>query len=208
MAGKEFFHSDNPFNEMLTRVFNLLELNLLWIIFSLPIITVGAATAALYTLCFRMLSNQETSIFKEFVRSFKENFRPSIPYTVTLLVTGTVLAADFHILGASGGSAQGILYGICLVLLVAFAAIFSYAFPLFARYENTFSGTMNNAWRLAASKIPQTLALLAIHCLPWILLLSVPDIFFHIFWIWIFAGVAVGAYLASMLLRPVFTGLG
>ena len=67
MAGKEFFHSDNPFNEMLTRVFNLLELNLLWIIFSLPIITVGAATAALYTLCFRMLSNQETSIFKEFV---------------------------------------------------------------------------------------------------------------------------------------------
>lgn len=29
MAGKEFFHSDNPFNEMLTRVFNLLELNLL-----------------------------------------------------------------------------------------------------------------------------------------------------------------------------------
>jgi hypothetical protein len=66
---------------------------------------------------------------------------------------------------------------------------------------------MNNAWRLAASQIPQTLALLAIHGLPWILLLKVPGIFFHVFWIWIFAGEAVGAYLCAMILRPVFEKL-
>ena len=55
MAVKDIFKSDNPFNEMLTRVFNLLELNLLWIVFSLPIITLGASTAALYAVCFQML---------------------------------------------------------------------------------------------------------------------------------------------------------
>ena len=207
MAVKDIFKSDNPFNEMLTRVFNLLELNLLWIVFSLPIITLGASTAALYAVCFQMLDNRETSIFREYVKAFKINIRPSIPYTLTLLAGGAVLLSDLHILGTGEGGASGILYGCCLALLAALAAVFSYAIPLLARYENSFVRTMNNAWRLAASQIPQTLALLAIHGLPWILLLKVPGIFFHIFWIWIFAGEAVGAYLCAMILRPVFEKL-
>ena len=207
MAVKDIFKRNNPFNEMLTRVFNLLELNLLWIVFSLPIITLGASAAALYALCFQMLENRETSIFKEYVKVFKNNFRPSLPYTLTLLAGGVVLLADLHILGAGEGGSSGILYGCCLVLLAALAAVFSYAIPLFSRYENSFVGTMNNAWRLAATQIPQTLALLAIHGLPWILLLKAPGIFFHVFWIWIFAGRAVGAYLCAMILRPVFEKL-
>lgn len=208
MAGKDFFKSDNPFNEMLTRIFNLLELNILWIVFSLPVITAGASTAALYTVCFRMLSDRETGIFREFVGSFRKNFRSSIPYTLAVLIAGGILVADLHILGRSGGGAQGILYGICLVLLTAVGAVFSYAFPLFSRFENSFAGTLNNAWRLAASKIRETLILLAVHGLPWVLLLLVPEIFFHIFWIWVFAGGAVGAYISSMILNPIFDKLG
>ncbi len=207
MNAKDFFRGDNPFNEVMTRIFNILELNLLWIVFSLPVITVGASTAALYTICFRMLSDRETSIAREFRKAFKDNFRQSIPCTLTFLAAGGILAADFHILGSGGGSAQGILYGCCLALLAAVIAVYAYVFPLLSRYENTFAGTMNNAWRLAASKLPRTLVLLVIHGLPWALLLLVPKIFFHIFWIWVFAGGAAGAYLSSMILAPVFAEL-
>ncbi len=207
MTKQELFRGDNPFNEVMTRIFNLLELNLLWLIFSLPVITVGASTCALYTLCFRILSDRETSVFREFIKAFKENFRQSLPYTLTLLVAGGILAADFHILGGDGRSTQSILYGCCLVLLAGAVAVFSYAFPLFSRFENTFGGTMNNAWRLAATKLPQTLVLLLIHGLPWALLLLVPEVFFHVFWLWVFAGEAVGAYLSSMILAPVLAEL-
>lgn len=207
MAKQDFFNSDNPFNVMLTRIFNLLELNLLWILFSLPIITIGASTASLYAVCFRMLSDREAGIFREFVKNFRQNLRQSIPYTLTLFLAGGILAADLHILGQSEGSMQSILYGFCLVFLAAVLSVFSYAIPLLSRYENSFTGTMNNAWRLAAVKIPQTFLLLIIHGLPWVLLLFVPGFFFHFFWIWVFAGGAVGAYLSSVILRPIFAEL-
>ena len=207
MARKDFFRSDNPFNEMLTLVFNLIELNLLWLLSSVPLITIGASTSALYRLCFRLLAGRETSVIKEYGKTFKENFVPGIPYSVAMLLFGGILAADFHILGGDSGRLPGIFYGICLVLLSAGVSVFSYALPLFSRYENTFAGTMNNAWRLAASKLPRTLVLLLIHGLPWALLIIVPGIFFHVFWIWVLAGEAVGAYLSTMVLRPVFDEL-
>jgi uncharacterized membrane protein YesL len=207
MAKKEYFRIDNPVNETLTWVFNLAELNLLTVICALPVITAGSSLAAMYTMCFRLMSGQEESIRKGFFTAFKENFRKSIPYTVSMLVCGGILLADFHILGGNSQAASSVLYGCCIVLLVACVAVFAYALPLFSRYENSFRGTMNNAWRLAVTQLPQTILLLLIHCLPFVLFLFLPAVFFRIFWFWLIIGGSVERYLASIVLRPVFSRL-
>lgn len=202
-----FFQDDHPVNEALSFVCSLLELNLLWLVCSLPVITIGASSAALYSMCFRLLEHREGRVAAEFWKCFREQLRSSVPYTLTLLAGGIILILDFHILGRGNGSWDGIYYGVCLFLAAAFLAVMCYAIPLFSHFSNTFAGTMNNAWRLAAAKLPLTGLLLLIHCLVPALILSAPSVFFGIFWIWLCAGRAVSCCLASRALRPLFREL-
>lgn len=60
--------------EKLTKIANLLLLSLLWVIFSLPIVTLGAATSALYASVYHCLIGERTALFKTFLRTFKHSF--------------------------------------------------------------------------------------------------------------------------------------
>ena len=69
-----FLSADSKFMITLSRFTDLIILNLLFLVTSIPIFTIGAGCAALYTLSFRMLRNREGSIVKDYFRAFGENF--------------------------------------------------------------------------------------------------------------------------------------
>ena len=66
---------DNPLMRFLSKVADVLTLNLLFLVCSIPIFTIGASTTALYYCFFKMKDNEEGYLFKKFFKSFKENFR-------------------------------------------------------------------------------------------------------------------------------------
>lgn len=200
----KLFQSDNPYNEFMTMVFNLIELNVLTLVTSLGVITIGASITALYTVMLKIVRNEGGSISREYFAAFKSNFKSSIPYTVILLVITALLAADFHILGSAE---SGFLYGCCVAVMLIAIAVFSYVFPLNAQFENTVRNTFNNAWRLALVQFPRTIVITAMKCVPFFIFLLHPEIFSRIFWIWMLIGGALVAYASTLLLVKVFDKL-
>ena len=74
---KGIFGFDSPVMQKLALLTNLILLNFLWIICSLPIITMGAATTAMNSVIFQYLDSGNDAVIKPFFKAFVSNFRQS-----------------------------------------------------------------------------------------------------------------------------------
>ena len=68
------FSPDSKFMEIFGRITDLILLNILFLITCLPVFTIGAATAALYTMCFRLMREEYSGIIKPYFKAFRDNF--------------------------------------------------------------------------------------------------------------------------------------
>lgn len=88
------FDPDNVVWSFLLKVYSLLLAGLLWFFCSLPIITIGPATIALYTYCFAVLDDRESYLFKSFFSTFAKSLKQGIAVTLLLLLIGAFLFFD------------------------------------------------------------------------------------------------------------------
>lgn len=204
MPGKKIFQQESMFTSVMTRIFDVVLLDILCVIFCIPVITAGASVTAMYYVMMKMVRNEEGGIVRSFWKAFRDNFRQSVPVTLLFAAAVGILAADLHILGRGGLNGAGIMYGGCIVLFVFAAAVFSYAFPLLARFENTVRNTLANAARIAVTHLPHTAVILLVNCIGPVWFLVSPETFARIFWIWLLAGIGISGYINSLLLVRVF----
>ncbi len=112
------FSYDGPVMGALMKLGDCICASALWLVFSIPIITVGASTTALYTVCCRCIRRGEGGMWNTFWGAFRENFkRSTILWLIALLVLA-VLTADVLVLRSIrlSGGAMGILYWPSLAL--------------------------------------------------------------------------------------------
>lgn len=207
MAFKDTFRGDSAYSQIMTKVFDILWLSVLSILCCIPVITIGASLSSLYYVMLKLVRDEETAVTRNYFKAFKENFLQSLPVTLILLVIIGILAADFHILGQGGNQSTSVIYGCCVVILLAATAVFSYVFPLMARYQNTIRKTFENAARLAASHLWQTAVMVLVNLFPlgWFLISA--ETFAAIFWIWVFVGLGIQAFVNSLIIRKIFDKL-
>ena len=93
-----FFSYESKFSQMMIKLSYSCWLNLLWLICSIPVFTLGAATTALYDVSLKIVRDEETSITRQFFRSFCRNFRQATVLWLILLAAGLLLAVDGWIL--------------------------------------------------------------------------------------------------------------
>ena len=93
-----FFSVEGPLFSGLGRLADLFWLNILFIVCSLPIFTIGASTTALYYVTLKMVKNEEGHITKSFFRAFKENFRQSTLIWLMVMLVGALLFGDYLIM--------------------------------------------------------------------------------------------------------------
>ena len=87
---------DNPIMRGMGRLADFIILNLLWVVCSIPIITIGASTTALYTVMLKLVKNEEGYIAKGFLKAFKENFKQATVIWLILLVAGLLIGFDLY----------------------------------------------------------------------------------------------------------------
>lgn len=202
------FHYENPFIQFLVRVGDLMILNLLFILCSLPVVTLGASLTALHRVTQNMLFEQEEPLIKAFFRAFRQNFKQSTLVWLVELVVIVSLVCDVLLVMAyfNGGLAKA-MYILVAVLAILVAGVFSYLMPLIARYENGTRQQVNNAVVLAIIKLPKTLLLMLLNLLPVILLLISVPVFVQTLIFWVIIGFAFVSFLTSSILKPVFQQL-
>lgn len=173
---KGLFGYNGPIFNVLSRVTDILWLNVLYIICCIPIITIGAATTSLYYVTMKMAKNEEGYVAQDFFKSFKQNFKQSTCIWAIFLVVIIMLTGDIRIIGSnsisalfSGGSIYAILIAGGFIGLISLFT-FVYVFAVLARFENTALNIIKYAFLMSIKHIPHTLLMILISALPFVLI--------------------------------------
>lgn len=196
--------TDNIIVRALSKICDMVCLNILWLICSIPIITIGASTAALYTVMLKMVKNEEGYIFRGFFKAFKSNFKQSTIMWIVILLLGIVCWIDYRVAGVMPGMGGSIMRIIFLLLGFILLSVTIYIFPLTARYENTIRNTVRNALVLTVGKLPYTLLMVVVTVGSVIISLWNSMTLMFAIPLWFIIGVSLIAWINSYILRRVF----
>ena len=129
------------------RVFNIMVLNVLWTVCSLPVLTIGASTAALNYTCIKLRRDEGDGVIRMFFRSFTQNIRPALIIWTGMFGILIILSSCLiQMLGnINAGHALAVPASVFLVFLIlAELLIFTYVFMVLARFDNTVFRTVVN----------------------------------------------------------------
>lgn len=205
---RNLFNYENPFIQFLVRVGDLIILNVLFILCSAPVVTLGASLTALHRVTQNMLFEQEEPLLKAFFRAFRQNFKQStLAWLVELVVIVSLVCDVLLVMAYFNGGLAKAMYILVAVLAILVAGVYAYLMPLIARYENGMRQQVNNAVVLAIIKLPKTLLLVFLNLLPVILVLISVPVFVQTLIFWVVIGFAFVSFLTSSILKPVFQQL-
>ena len=153
-----FFSLDSKFSQIMGRVFDLMMLNIIFLIMCIPIVTIGANFTAMYYVTLKMIKNEETYIFRTYWKSFRENFKQATAIWLILLAVLIVLILDLLLVMRMPGTITYLRF-VFLVLIFFEAMVLSYVFPVLSRFDNTVKNTIKN-YVFSTTKIVSYLILL------------------------------------------------
>jgi len=186
---------------------NIFALNVIWILFSLPIITIGASTTALYTMTIKMVKNEEDAMWAGFKKAFKDNFKQATLAWILVILAGVIIWAELYVSNIYEGQLMGTFYTIlAMVEIFVLMMIMVYLFPLISRFENSLKNQIKNSFLLAISNLGSTLKLMVAWFAP-IYASTVPAIFIYVWFLWLIFGIGLIAYGTSHTLRRVFNSI-
>ena len=214
---KRKFVIDNPFFDCMGDIGDWVGLNLLFVVTSLPVVTVGASLTALYKVMMKKHRDEAPYPAALYLRTFRQEWRQSTVLWLILLAAALVLG--FDILYVSGALAQGNASGWgagpgrywnvglgCLLLV--WLMVFSYVFPLQAWFENSVGNTLNNAWRMALVHAPRTLVLVLLNAVPLLCVALSPVLTYLLTPVYLVIGFSLTAGLGARMLGRIFENYG
>lgn len=150
----------------MSRVADLVILNVLCILCCLPIITAGASITAMYYVTLKMVRDEESYIAKSFFKSFKQNLKQSIVIHLIMLAAAFVLYLDITIVKAMNGTISKVLLLVFFMFTFLYLLLFLYIYPVLAKFYNSIKNTFSNAFLMSIRHLPYTILMLLISALP------------------------------------------
>lgn len=150
------FSSNSLLGRFLNLIADIFILNILWVLCSLPIITIGASTTALYYAIMKRQRKDEGYITRNFFSSFKENFKQSTIIWLLLVIIGFILELDLRI-GVSISSPLGkLMIFSSILIMIPYSFILIYIFPIQAKFVNPIFVNIRNALLIAVAHFGYT----------------------------------------------------
>ena len=166
----KFFSYDSPVSQILLKLSWSCYLNLLWLLCSLPVFTIGASTTALYAVTLKIAAEKEGNLTVQFFRAFRDNFHQATVLWLILLGAGGLLAGDGYILYHLFQTAQGgaavfwtLISALLIAASVAYGIVLLYVFPLTASVYNTNAAMLKNSLFIGLRYLFCTVLIAAIH---------------------------------------------
>lgn len=193
----EIFTTDNIAIRILNRIGDILILHFLWLLCSLPIVTIGASTTALYYTAMKAVKYEDGYVARRFFKSFKENFKQSTIIWLIMLFAGFLCG---WYLSYSIETHKSVLTMFSTILTCVYVFILIYVFPLQSKFDNKITVTIRNAFLLSVKNFPWTLLM--------IVALGLIGLFSYFYTIVLFIVVICGAgvygYLTAFIFNRVF----
>ena len=199
---RKLFDADSGLMRGLSRLTDLVLLNLLFLITSIPIVTIGASASAIYSVFFRWHRQEESGYVKAYFHAFARDFKEATVLWLAFVVFMAISIFDiwFFFYQTEPLSYFGVLFGF-LGAMGLFT--YSYAIILVSVFANSFAGTLKNALLMAVAYFPRTLVMALINLFPFLLVGLFPSLALQLGWLLVLLAFSGGAYLNSLLLKPV-----
>lgn len=136
---KRFFDIGSPLMRNLVRLFDCMCLSVLWMLFSVPIVTMGASSAAMYLTVVKYIRKDEGYLWRTFWGAFRENLKRSTLAWLPALALLALLVVDAMVLRSVllGGNPMGNLYWVILVLICVAVTWTAYLSAYCARFNGS-----------------------------------------------------------------------
>lgn len=191
------FSMDNPVWKYLGRIWDAIWLTILWAVFSLPVVTMGASTTALFHVAGKIIKDEEGTVTRQFVRAFRDNFKQATVIWLIMAAIGVVLGVNlwfYHQVDNSFGKTFMI---VLLVFTYVYLMVLHYIFAVLARFDNSVKNLFALAFLLAMKNFGWTLLMITIT-------VCIAAVSVFLFAGLLAAGAGLAALLDSWILDPVF----
>ena len=194
---RRLFSPDSDLMIVMSWITDCIFLSLFWIIGCVPVVTVGASTAALYEASFyafrRRSKHSWGKFWKSYIKNIKSGILPTILLGLLVFFGGKAMIQLWNDAVASGSWTA---FAASATVGALVLGILGVMFPMLSRFENSFLQLLGNTVRLALAHLPRTVALAVINGLVcfvcWRLVIPVLIL------------PALGAFFCSWFVEPMF----
>ena len=150
-----------------TRVYKWLEtatdfflLNLMWLVASLPVVTIFPSTAAMFGVVRDWVRGKDGSLTRTFIARFRENLGQSLLVGTIWAVFGIALFLDFLVASQLSYWAEIVLKSVLVLVSTVYAFGSVYLFPVMVHYDTDWKTVIKNSLLISVGRLPTTLACL------------------------------------------------
>lgn len=158
-----FFSADGAFFTAVNKIIDTIFLSILWIIFCIPLFTIGASTSALYATANKVLRHDRSYIFRQFWDSFKSCFKQATASWLVCMFIIFVLVSDIRIINLLVPNLFGVALKVFFAVMIVVVIIaMLYIFPYIARFTAPWKSIMMNSFIMSLRHILWTILVLAL----------------------------------------------
>lgn len=190
----------NPVLDFISTMCSFIALNLVFLITCIPVFTIGTALSSLYYVTIREARGEYGYLVRPYLKEFRRNLKSGTAAFAILFGIGAALLFNLVFWYSLGTTLSAAVTGLMVLALIIWLLVFTYTFPLIARFENTTKQTLINAFCLMMSNIKPTLWLLLIYAI----VVSLCAFLAPMKLMMLFFGFAFIAYCQSYVLKDVF----
>lgn len=180
---KGLFSPDAPLTQILSTLFDLMILNIVFVVCCLPVVTIGAASVALQQQTFSVVKGKGASV-SGFFLAFRENGKKATMVWLAFLLVSGIVYMDTRLLQINQTSWSGFAAALLWSLYVICTAELLYVFALMAKFENTLKNHIVCAFFFIFSHLPATVLLLMLNAAPIVVFLLYPPTFLSLLPLW------------------------
>ena len=147
------FDPENPFWMFMTKITDALCISILWLIFSIPVITIGASTTALFQFTLKQSANEEGYVWHTFFTAFKQNFKQATLIWIPALLLGALFIVEAYICIVKGTAFSNALFFVFLLFGIIYILILMWIFPIIALFHISTKKAITNAFVMSVGNL-------------------------------------------------------
>lgn len=203
----KLFRHDSPVMLFFSDLGDHMLLNVLFVICSLPVVTIGCSLTAAFRVARLLTEKSCDHVVPQFFRAFRENFKQSTALWCPALLVYGLLVLYYGMSGDNTIPYMKVWLAGAFCICFLMTAVLCYAFPLISRYENSLMQHIRNAAILAVTNLPRTLLLIVISIFPVLMFIFLPGIFFYILPLWVILLFSMLTRACVGLIKPLFRSI-
>lgn len=151
------FKTDSRFMRVLSKLCDMVLLSAIFLVSCVPVITIGAASTALYYTTVKVLRRGAGYVFREYVSAFRLNFKIATGIWIGFLLVGGL--AVFNILFSRSyfqGDMAVLFIGVYIAISFFVLGLFLYVYPVLSRFYMDTGKLLKMSYLMVIRFLPYT----------------------------------------------------